>query len=129
MGWLVGVGVEVVDESVNDAKHRVLHSACCIKVAPFKYAVLWAEHGVHCIGPHNSVEFGLIRIRNGDRSGTYNLVPGGRTTASRSHRPSLGSSISKLLRKISTSEKLSKLPWSNFLRPIITYFFPPLASR
>jgi hypothetical protein len=57
---LVGVGVEIVDESVNHSKHSVLHRACSVKVAPIKYAVLWAEHGVHCIGPHNAVEFEFL---------------------------------------------------------------------
>jgi len=67
MGWLFCVGVEVVDKSVNNGKHCVLHGACCIKVAPFEYAVLWAEHSVRCVGPHNPVEFGLVKIMNGNR--------------------------------------------------------------
>ena len=59
MGWLqvVCISKVVTDKSVNNVKRRVLHSACCVKVAPFKYAMLWAEHSVHCIGPHNPVEF------------------------------------------------------------------------
>jgi hypothetical protein len=74
MGWLVGIGLEVVDESMNDSKHSVLHSACSIKVAPFKNAVLWAEHSMHCIGPHNAVEFGFIQIRNLNGNRTLTVV-------------------------------------------------------
>ena len=69
MGWLVCIGVEVVDKSVYDGKHGVLHGACGIKVPPFKYTVLWAEDGMHGVGPHDAVALKLKQRRNGNGKG------------------------------------------------------------
>jgi hypothetical protein len=67
VGWLICVGVEVVNKCVNNAIRRLLHGACGIKVASFEYAVLGAEYRVHCIGFHDPVQFRLVQIRNGNR--------------------------------------------------------------
>jgi hypothetical protein len=115
-------------KGVYDCEHRVLHGGGGIKMPSVAYRMLWGEHSMRGVWPHDAVKIPILK-RNKRYKSTHSRVPGTRTTASKSQPSSSAVSTSYFpLKKASASEQLPKSRPVPFRLRTIHHFFPALGS-